>query len=79
VASPRVIVTPHLGGNTVEVGTHQGIIAAEQLEQLLRGETPEYILNREVMTDFSWTGPRPEPGVEELARVAQGPGPTMTS
>jgi autoinducer 2 (AI-2) kinase len=79
VASPRVIVTPHLGGNTVEVGTHQGIIAAEQLEQLLRGETPEFILNREVMTAFSWTGPRPEPGVEELARVAQGPGPTMTS
>jgi autoinducer 2 (AI-2) kinase len=79
VANPRVIATPHLGGNTVEVGAHQGLIAARQLGQLLRGETPEFILNREVMPTFRWTGPRPEPDSETLDRLAGGSGPKMTS
>lgn len=79
VSRPDVIATPHLGGNTLEVAAHQGAIAAEQLRKLLRGESPDYLVNPAVLGVFGWTTPRPEPGPEELRRLAENPRPTMTS
>lgn len=75
----NVIATPHVGGNTEEIGAHQGEIAARQVRMLLRGGIPEHILNPEVLREFSWTGPRREPGPEELERLAANPKPSMTS
>lgn len=77
VSRDNVITTPHLGGNTFEVAAHQGSIAVEQLKKLMRGETPEHILNPEVMEGFDWTRPRPEPSMSELERLANLDRPTI--
>jgi phosphoglycerate dehydrogenase-like enzyme len=74
-----VIATPHIGGNTMEIGAHQGEIAAQQLREMLKGRAPGHILNTEVLEGFSWTGPRREPSPRELERLAANPKPSMTS
>lgn len=79
VKRDNVIVTPHVGGNTGEIGAHQGEIAADQLGRLLQGKIPDHILNPEVMEDFDWTGPRREPPPQELKRLAQSQKPSITS
>lgn len=79
VSRDNVIATPHLGGNTLELAAHQGAIAADQLGKLLNGETPEHVLNPEVMARFGWTEPRREPPGSELERLAGRPRPSVTS
>lgn len=79
VRDPRVITTPHLGGNTFETAAHQGAIAAEQIRKLLAGVVPDHILNPEVLEAFDWMGPRTEPSRAEKDRLAGKPKPTITS
>ncbi|HEY7322381.1 MAG TPA: NAD(P)-dependent oxidoreductase, partial [Candidatus Binatia bacterium] len=74
----NVIATPHVGGNTFEVSSHQGAIVAADLGQLLQGERPQNIANREVLEHFSWTGPRPAPSAELLQQLQRNSRPSLT-
>jgi L-ribulose-5-phosphate 4-epimerase len=74
LAFDMVIATPHIGGDTVEVGDHQGALVVEAVEQLLAGQAPVHVLNPETLARFSWTGARPV-HAEELARLSREAGP----
>lgn len=45
LALPNVIVTPHIGGATVDVTRHQSEIVVDAIEKHLRGERPRYVAN----------------------------------
>ncbi len=45
LALPNVIVTPHLGGATLDVTRHQSDIIVDAMERWLRGERPRWIAN----------------------------------
>jgi len=75
---PNVIATPHVGGNTFEVSAHQGAIVAAHMAELLRGERPHNVANRETLEHFSWTAPRPVPSPEILERLRQNSRPSVT-
>ena len=76
-AFENVIATPHIGGNTGEVGIHQGMIIVDELKLLLSGKKPKYILNPSTLDGFSWSEEikRDEAA---LAKLAKGAGPGMT-
>jgi autoinducer 2 (AI-2) kinase len=78
LALPNVIATPHVAGNTHEVGGHQGRIVAEDLARLLRGERPLHALNPEALDGFDWNAPRPAPDRARLAALAGRPGPAVS-
>jgi phosphoglycerate dehydrogenase-like enzyme len=42
---PNVIVTPHIGGATVDVTRHQSDIVVDAIERHLRGERPRWVAN----------------------------------
>jgi D-3-phosphoglycerate dehydrogenase len=42
---PNVIVTPHIGGATVDVTRHQSDIVVDAMERWLRGDRPRWIAN----------------------------------
>jgi sugar (pentulose or hexulose) kinase/phosphoglycerate dehydrogenase-like enzyme/ribulose-5-phosphate 4-epimerase/fuculose-1-phosphate aldolase/putative sterol carrier protein len=74
----NVIATPHIGGNTFEVSSHQGAIVAADLAELLRGGRPHNVANRETLEHFSWTAPRPVPSSEALERLRRNSRPSVT-
>jgi len=78
LAFDQVIATPHVGGNTVEVGTHQGEIVSADLERLLRGERPLHVLVPEALEGFDWQAPRRAPDAERLSALGKRPGPAVT-
>jgi D-3-phosphoglycerate dehydrogenase len=49
LALPNVILTPHIGGATVDVTRHQSEIVVEAIERWLRGERPRWIANPAVL------------------------------
>lgn len=53
LALPNVIVTPHIGGATLDVTRHQSEIIVEAIERHLRGERPRFVANPAV---FARTG-----------------------
>jgi sugar (pentulose or hexulose) kinase/phosphoglycerate dehydrogenase-like enzyme/ribulose-5-phosphate 4-epimerase/fuculose-1-phosphate aldolase/putative sterol carrier protein len=74
---PNVIATPHMGGNTLEVAAHQGEIIADELQLMLTGQQPRYILNAAALKSFFWTGARKMDRVALRSRIsAPGPGAT---
>ena len=74
LAFPNVIATPHIGGNTAEVATHQGRIIAEDLGAPARGRSRrQCMLNPEVLEDFDWATPRPSPSPKLLASCGSAP------
>jgi sugar (pentulose or hexulose) kinase/phosphoglycerate dehydrogenase-like enzyme/ribulose-5-phosphate 4-epimerase/fuculose-1-phosphate aldolase/putative sterol carrier protein len=77
LAFENVLATPHIGGNTSEVGIHQGMIIVEELNRLLSGQKPKYALNPETLEGFAWSGARQSNRLR-LAELAQGPGPGLT-
>ncbi|MCD6503464.1 MAG: hydroxyacid dehydrogenase [Euryarchaeota archaeon] len=46
----RIYVTPHIGASTVEAQDLAGEIIAEQIVKALRGEIPEFIVNKNVLS-----------------------------
>jgi len=48
----NVFATPHLGGTTYEVIENHSRIVVEDLEKLLKGEKPTFILNPDVLQSF---------------------------
>jgi phosphoglycerate dehydrogenase-like enzyme/sugar (pentulose or hexulose) kinase/ribulose-5-phosphate 4-epimerase/fuculose-1-phosphate aldolase/putative sterol carrier protein len=78
LALPNVIATPHVAGNTAEIGAHQGEIVATDLGRMLRGERPLHALVPAVLDTFDWHAPRPAPDRAALARLADRPPPAVT-
>jgi D-3-phosphoglycerate dehydrogenase len=46
----RIIMTPHIGAYTIEAIRRMDCIAAENIVKVLHAETPEYVVNREVLS-----------------------------
>lgn len=78
LAFDNVIATPHIGGNTAEVATHQGRMIAADLERMRAGQPPRHALNPEVIASFQWSTPRPPPDAALRAELAQRQGPAVT-
>src|SRR5436305_6304468 len=71
---PKVNGRLHVGGNAVEVATHQGHIVAGQIARLLRGERPDHLLNPDVRLGEG----KPKDWVKKLDVLATRPGPAIT-
>jgi D-3-phosphoglycerate dehydrogenase len=46
---PNVVLTPHIGGATFDTEANHSLTVANDLERLLRGDTPLHIVNPEVL------------------------------
>ncbi|MHA1684069.1 MAG: NAD(P)-dependent oxidoreductase [Promethearchaeota archaeon] len=54
----NVIVTPHIGGDTVDTNDRHGMMMVRGIEMILNGKVPPNIKNPEVLTSFSGDAPR---------------------
>ncbi len=75
---PNVIATPHVGGNTRDVPAHQGEIIADEMERILAGERPRFLVTPAAFDDFSWTRPRSVPPPRTLAQLRTRGGPAIS-
>ncbi len=75
---PNVIATPHIGGNTLEVASHQGLIVADDLQRLVKGEPPQHLQNKAVLAGFDWSKPRRTPSKTELEELVSAGGPSIS-
>ncbi|MCL4560335.1 MAG: hydroxyacid dehydrogenase [Chloroflexi bacterium] len=50
----NVVLLPHIGGNTLEVTTHQTQIVVPDIVRLIHGEKPHNIMNPEVLGNFKF-------------------------
>jgi autoinducer 2 (AI-2) kinase len=78
LALETVIATPHVGGNTAQVAGHQGRIVAADLERLLRGERPLFVLDPAALEGFDWRAPRRQPDPAVLAALARRAAPAVS-
>jgi len=46
---PNVVLTPHIGANTKEGQIRAGTVCAEQVDKVLKGETPDHWVNKAMM------------------------------
>ncbi len=56
VLMENVLSTPHIAGNTKQVSVHQGMIMAENIENLLKGVMSSDVINRKDIKNFSFSG-----------------------
>lgn len=78
LAIDTVVATPHVAGNTAEIGAHQGEIVAADLARMVRGERPLHPVVPRALDGFDWHAPRPAPDRAALARLAGRPAPAVT-
>ncbi|MCK4444692.1 MAG: phosphoglycerate dehydrogenase [Thermoplasmata archaeon] len=48
LTAPNVVLTPHLGASTVEGQMKAGTTTAEQVDKVLSGERPDFVVNRQI-------------------------------
>ncbi len=46
----KVVITPHIGGSTRECLTFIAVVGAKDIAKVLRGEFPENLVNRDILT-----------------------------
>jgi autoinducer 2 (AI-2) kinase len=76
--APGVIATPHVGGNTSDVGAHQGRIVGDDLARLVRGETPRHLVRRDAFEGFRWDAPRADVDAATREWLLARPAPSLT-
>jgi D-3-phosphoglycerate dehydrogenase len=54
-SAPRVVFSPHIAGSTVEARSAMSEVVARQVLQVLRGETPDFLANPQVLSKIRLT------------------------
>ncbi len=78
LAEASVLATPHLGGNTQQIGAHQGRIVSQDLARLIRGEPTRCALNPDVAAGLDWSEARVLPDAATCAELRDRPPPAVT-